>query len=380
MPAMTSLEAAASLLLSITQQQQPPRLNLSFPLTDVKVPAFAGLCLRRDRLCIKSMLQSGEMPKVNWTAVKTELTFELGRVLHQMVHAHFDFVDVSFAGPLAVVDIDIDHLLLKQEANICVLHNKHVVHVATFLSEVCCKTCSEAAETINVSVEFNNEIVGGIKAVGDSDTMQKCEEAVHTANHGAAVRPQPSTSRTKSPESTEVNEAVGCPRGGTITTSSSMFPFSASTPAGDLCRLEFLPVHNTPGFYESDRWCSVRPNNKRARVPHFTPGDRLEQGYKFKVPAPLKPSLPPSGDAKLVAAATFESGAVQCQSGHCATSCARCPTEQRLLLPAISLRRRQITENRNLFRFHVNLFAVSCQKGLLAFSVGKHCTTTEILL
>jgi hypothetical protein len=44
-------------------------------------------------------------------------------------------------------------------------------------------------------------------------------------------------------------------------------------------------------------------------VPRFAPGDRLEQRYKFKVPAPLKSSLPPSGDAKLVAAARFESGA-----------------------------------------------------------------------
>jgi hypothetical protein len=306
-PTMTSLEAAASLLLSITQQQQPPRLNLSLPLTDVKVPAFAGLYLRRDRLRVKSILQSGEMPKVNWTTVKTELTFELGRVLHRKVHVLFDFVDISFAGPLAVVDID--NLLLEQEADIYVLHDKHMVYVATFSSKVCCKIYSEAAETTNVSVEFNDEIIGGIKAVGNSDTMQKSEEAVYTANYGATVRPQPSTLHTKSPESIEVNEAVGCPRGGTITTSSSIFPFSASTPVRDLYRHEFLPVYNTPGLDKSDRWYSVRPNNKRARVPRFTPGNRLEQRYKFTVPAPLKSSLPPSGDAKLVAAATFESGA-----------------------------------------------------------------------
>jgi hypothetical protein len=64
---MMTPEAAASLLLSITQQQQPPRLNLSFPLSDVKLPAAADLCMRCDRLCIKSMVQSGVMPKVNWS-------------------------------------------------------------------------------------------------------------------------------------------------------------------------------------------------------------------------------------------------------------------------------------------------------------------------
>ena len=37
----------------------------------VKLPAAANLCLRRDRLRIKSTLHSGEMPKVNWTTVKT---------------------------------------------------------------------------------------------------------------------------------------------------------------------------------------------------------------------------------------------------------------------------------------------------------------------
>jgi hypothetical protein len=113
---------------------------------------------------------------------------------------------------------------------------------------------------------------------------------------------------TKSQQSTEVNEAVGCPRGGTITESSSMFPFSALSPVRDLCRLEFLPVYNTPGLDESDRWCLVRANKKLARVPRFTPGNRLEQRHKFKVPAPLMSSLPPSADAKLVAAATFEGG------------------------------------------------------------------------
>jgi hypothetical protein len=53
---MMTPEAAASLLLSITQQQQPPRSNLSFPSSDMKLPAAPDLCLRRGRLRINSTL------------------------------------------------------------------------------------------------------------------------------------------------------------------------------------------------------------------------------------------------------------------------------------------------------------------------------------
>jgi hypothetical protein len=304
---MMTPEAAASLLLSISQQQQPPRLNLSFPLSDVKLPTVAALYCRRDRLRIKSILQSGLMPKVNWRTVKIELTFELGRLLHRKIEAHFHFVDSSCAKQQAVVDIDL--LLIKEQADIYVLHDKCMVYLVTFSSQVCSQIYSKAAETTNISVILDEEIIEGIKAVGNSDAMQKSEEAVYTANYGATVRPQRSTLHTKSTKSREIDQAVGCPRGGTITASSTLFPFSASTPVRDLYRAEFLPVYDTPGLDQSDRWYSERPNKKRARVPRFTQGNRLEQRHKFKLPSPLVSSMPPSTSKKLVAAATFESGA-----------------------------------------------------------------------
>jgi hypothetical protein len=65
---------------------------------------------------------------------------------------------------------------------------------------------SNAAQTVDISVELDEEIVGGIKAVGDSDAMRKLEGAMHTANHGAAVRPQRSTSHTKPTKSREINQ------------------------------------------------------------------------------------------------------------------------------------------------------------------------------
>jgi hypothetical protein len=163
---MMTPEAKASLLLLITQQQQPPRSNLSFPLSDVKLLAADDLCLRRDGLCVKSsMLQSGVMPKVNWSRVKTKPKFELACLLHRKIDACFDFVDSSRARQPAVVDID--HLLLKERADICILHNKCMVHVATFSPEVCSKTCSNAADAGNVSVELDKQSVEGIKAASE---------------------------------------------------------------------------------------------------------------------------------------------------------------------------------------------------------------------
>jgi hypothetical protein len=52
-----------------------------------------------------------------------------------------------------------------------------------------------AAERTDVSVQLDEEIIGGIKAVGDSDQMQTSEEAVCRANCGAAVRLQWSTQK-----------------------------------------------------------------------------------------------------------------------------------------------------------------------------------------
>jgi hypothetical protein len=159
--------------LSITQQQQqqqqqPSRLNLSFPLRDVKMPAATNLCCGRDRDCINSIL----LPTVDWNAVKKEMTL-----------SHFDFVDSSCTRQHQVV-VNVDSLLLKKQADAHVLHNTW-----------CMSSPSVAAETTDVSVQLDEEIVGGIKAVGKPDQMQTSEEAACRANCGAAVRLQWSTQK-----------------------------------------------------------------------------------------------------------------------------------------------------------------------------------------
>jgi hypothetical protein len=60
-----------------------------------------------------------------------------------------------------------------------------------------------AAETTHISVKLDEEIIGGIKAVGNSDQMQKSEEAACTANHGVIVWPQRLMLNTKSKNSKE---------------------------------------------------------------------------------------------------------------------------------------------------------------------------------
>jgi hypothetical protein len=136
------------------QQQQPSRLNLSFPLRDVKMPAATNLCCGRDRDRINSILQSGLLPTVDWNAVKKEMTL-----------SHFDFVDSSCTRQHQVV-VNVDSLLLKKQADAHVLHNTW-----------CMSSPSVAAETTDVSVQLDEEIVGGIKAVGKPDQMQTSEEA-----------------------------------------------------------------------------------------------------------------------------------------------------------------------------------------------------------
>jgi hypothetical protein len=61
---------------------------------------------------------TGVMPKVNWSRVKRDLKFELGHLLHWKIDACFDLVDSSCAGQPVVIDID--YLLLKEQADIYV--------------------------------------------------------------------------------------------------------------------------------------------------------------------------------------------------------------------------------------------------------------------
>jgi hypothetical protein len=76
---MMTPEAAAHLLLSLAEQEQyeQPRVNLSIPFNDVRLPPAADLYYHHNRYPIQSIFQDGLMPKVNWQKVKVEVIFEL---------------------------------------------------------------------------------------------------------------------------------------------------------------------------------------------------------------------------------------------------------------------------------------------------------------
>jgi hypothetical protein len=106
------------------------------------------------------------MPKVNWRKVKVEVTFELGRLFHRKILAYFDYVSESSTKQQAV---DVDNLLMQEKADIYVLHGDFMVYVVTFSSHLCSQIYSMATKATNISVELNDEIIEGIKAVANSD-------------------------------------------------------------------------------------------------------------------------------------------------------------------------------------------------------------------
>jgi hypothetical protein len=191
------------------------------------------------------------MPKVNWQKVKVEVIFELTWFLHRKVWAGIDSVLLSSTKQAKVVNVNA--LLSKEKANIYIRHNKFMVYVVTFSSDFCRHIYSAAAQTTNVSVHLDQEILHGIKVVCNSDQRQTSEEAVYTAYFGATVRPQRSTLRSKSKRCQEINQTVGCARWGAIT-NVAPFLFSPSTPVLELYWSEFLPIYYNPDLDKSNQW------------------------------------------------------------------------------------------------------------------------------
>jgi hypothetical protein len=198
--------------------------------------------------------------------------------------------------------VDVDALLSKEKAEICVVHDKFMVYVATFSIDVCRHIYSVAAQTTNVSAHSNQEILRhGIKAVGNSVQMQTFEEAVYAVNFGATVRPQQSALCSKSKHCQEINQTLGVQQEDGISQTLPIFYF----PLPHQC------VSSTSQTsYQSiliQIWIKATQQKKR-RMPRFTSGNRLEHSKQYKLPAPLLSSMPTKADNELVAAAIFESG------------------------------------------------------------------------
>jgi hypothetical protein len=115
----------------------------------------------------------------------------LGGFLHRKVRAHFDSVPLSSTNQVNIVDVDT--FPFKEDANIYVLHDKSMVYVITFSSDISRHIYSGAALKTNLLVQLDQAIIQEIKAIGNSDKMQLSEDAVYTTNFGATIPPQQST-------------------------------------------------------------------------------------------------------------------------------------------------------------------------------------------
>jgi hypothetical protein len=157
----------------------------------------------------------------------------------------------------------VDALLSKEKADIYILHDEFMVYVVTFSSDVRRRIYSVAAQTDNVPVQLDQEILHGIKPLV---TPTRCRHlrrlSAYTDNFLAIVWLQQSTLLSKSKRCQEINQTVGCARGGDIT---NMAPFliSPSTPVRELYRSDFLPIYYNPDVDKSDQWYSDRPNNNK---------------------------------------------------------------------------------------------------------------------
>jgi hypothetical protein len=85
--------------------------------------------------------------------------------------------------------MDLDLAMLSGNYDACVVHGEHLVYVSTFPPNICHQIYSQALEAYNVDTVLNDSILEGIRSIGNTDSMQKDEVAVYTANFGVSVRP-----------------------------------------------------------------------------------------------------------------------------------------------------------------------------------------------
>jgi hypothetical protein len=75
--------------------------------------------------------------------------------------------------------VDVDTLLSKEKTNIYVLHNQFMVYIVTFSSDVCRPIYPVAAKKTYVLVQFDQEILQGIKAIRNLDKC-RCLRMLYT--------------------------------------------------------------------------------------------------------------------------------------------------------------------------------------------------------
>ena len=279
----------------------PKRVNKLYIREDVAIPLEGTRTLTQDRNRIKSILTNGTMKKVAWSNVKSLLTLQLGRLLNRKV-----VVIIEKVGSKAMPkERDVDEYLQEKGADVYVLCSDYLALVAT-----CSTTTSQQLYEIGLaknglSDEASQQAIEGIMKIANSDSMQKDEATVYTANFGMTeTTRQQDTKNCKSHRSHALDDSIGCHRGGDMKRliSTPHSPASVIAPYYNENCLSFFEDKNE----SADDWYGNRENKKGKRKPRFSTNVPLCGGTKVKLPFALVSSLPPENDPQLIAACDFE--------------------------------------------------------------------------
>ena len=279
----------------------PKRVNKLYIREDVAIPLEGTRTLTQDRNRIKSILTNGSMKKVPWSNVKSLLTLQLGRLLNRKV-----VVLIEKIGSKGMPEVrDVDEYLAEKDGDVYVLCSDYLALVATCSSATCQELYQIGLDMNGLSDKPSEDAIEGIMKIANSDSMQKDEPTVYTANFGITeTTRQRDTKNCSSHRSHALDDSIGCHRGGDIKRMICA-PHSPSSVIAPYYQQNYL------SFFEekkdsADGWYGNRENNKGRRQPRFSTQVPLCGGTYVKLPFALVSSLPPENDEKLIAACDFE--------------------------------------------------------------------------
>jgi hypothetical protein len=122
---------AASILLHL----QKKRLNFSPSMATVSLPPCRGHFCVRDSRRVKSILNTGKLPGIDWRAIKRDFERNLSQLLHRPCISLF--LDTSSFSDFGCQGTDLDLAMFSGNYDACVVHGEHLVYVSTFPPTVC---------------------------------------------------------------------------------------------------------------------------------------------------------------------------------------------------------------------------------------------------
>ena len=304
--------AAKQLLLPSLLIAMGLHFNFAPPLKDTFIPRTEKNFLYRDRRRISQILETGQLPSVNWRNVKRDYETSLQRLLHRRTQILFidinknPNIDINNNPPTSKMpEGNVDKLMMNTNSSGCVIHGETLVYVATFTESVCAEIAALAEQNTGFTYQSTDEAIEGVKEIANSDEMQANECAVYTANFGLTCRPQRSTAKSTNATTLALDAAIGAPRGGHVACPS--LRYSLTSAVASIYHQEFYPYFKNPELPLADRWYDKGKNRNQARTPRFSShGRNLETRSQLKVFHPMRTSVPASFEHQQNAAAEME--------------------------------------------------------------------------